>query len=352
MANLTLKNIQKSFGKVKVIHGIDMEIMDGEFIVIVGPSGCGKSTLLRMIAGLENVSDGDVLIDNIKVNGKEPMDRNIAMVFQNYALYPHMSVFNNMAYGLKIAGLPKSEIAERVKEAAMMLELDGLLDRKPRELSGGQRQRVAMGRAIVRQPAVFLFDEPLSNLDAKLRIQMRLEIKSLQQRLGTTSLYVTHDQIEAMTLADRMVVMNEGVAEQIGSPLDVFQKPETIFAAEFIGSPAMNMIKAVSDSQSLKLENGTTLKCPSQFNGDVWAGFRPEELIPDKKGKIVMQIKMIEPIGASTILHGTLKNSDIQIVSMLQGLLNPTERQTEMSFSIFPEAIHLFNRDNGKRIEY
>ncbi len=352
MANLTLKNIQKSFGKVKVIHGIDMEIMDGEFIVIVGPSGCGKSTLLRMIAGLENVSDGDVLIDNIKVNGKEPMDRNIAMVFQNYALYPHMSVFNNMAYGLKIAGLPKSEIAKRVQEGAMMLELDGLLDRKPRELSGGQRQRVAMGRAIVRQPAVFLFDEPLSNLDAKLRIQMRLEIKSLQQRLGTTSLYVTHDQIEAMTLADRMVVMNEGVAEQIGSPLDVFQKPETIFAAEFIGSPAMNIIKAATESQCLKLENGTTIKCTTQFNGDVWAGFRPEELIPDKKGKIVMQIKMIEPIGASTILHGSLKNSDIKLVSMLQGLLNPTERQTEMSFSISQEAIHLFNRDNGKRIEY
>ena len=352
MANLTLKNIQKSFGKVKVIHGIDMEVKDGEFIVIVGPSGCGKSTLLRMIAGLENVSDGDVLIDNLKVNDKEPMDRNIAMVFQNYALYPHMSVFNNMAYGLKIAGLPKSEIAERVKEGATMLELDGLLDRKPRELSGGQRQRVAMGRAIVRQPAVFLFDEPLSNLDAKLRIQMRLEIKSLQQRLGTTSLYVTHDQIEAMTLADRMVVMNEGVAEQIGSPLDVFQKPETIFAAEFIGSPAMNIIKAATESQCLKLENGTKIKCPTQFNGDVWAGFRPEELVPDEKGKIVMQIKMIEPIGASTILHGTLKNSDIQIVSMLQGLLNPTERQTEMSFSISPEAIHLFNRDNGKRIEY
>ena len=320
-------------------------------IVIVGPSGCGKSTLLRMIAGLENVSDGDVLIDNLKVNDKEPMDRNIAMVFQNYALYPHMSVFNNMAYGLKIAGLPKTEIAERVQQGAMMLELDGLLHRKPRELSGGQRQRVAMGRAIVRQPAVFLFDEPLSNLDAKLRIQMRLEIKSLQQRLGTTSLFVTHDQIEAMTLADRMVVMNEGVAEQIGSPLDVFQKPETIFAAEFIGSPAMNIIKSVSDGQILKLENGIILKCLTNFNGDIWAGLRPEDLTPDKKGKIIMQIKMVEPIGASTILHGTLKNSDTQIVSMVQGLLNPSDRLPEMSFSISPEAIHLFNRDTGKRID-
>ena len=351
MSGLILKNVKKSFGKVKVIHGIDLQVEDGEFIVIVGPSGCGKSTLLRMIAGLENVTYGDILIDNLKVNDKEPMDRNIAMVFQNYALYPHMSVFNNMAYGLKIAGLPKSEIAERVRQGAMMLELDGLLDRKPRELSGGQRQRVAMGRAIVRQPAVFLFDEPLSNLDAKLRIQMRLEIKSLQQRLGTTSLFVTHDQIEAMTLADRMVVMNEGVAEQIGSPMDVFQKPETVFAAQFIGSPAMNIIKAVPDRQSLKLENGTSLKCLTQSNGDVLVGLRPEDLMPDKKGKIVMQVKLVEPLGASTILHGTLKNSDTKIVSMVHGLLSPKDRLPEMSFSISPEAVHLFSQDTGKRIE-
>jgi len=261
-----------------------------------------------------------------------------------------MSVFNNMAYGLKIAGLPKSEIAERVRQGAIMLELDGLLDRKPRELSGGQRQRVAMGRAIVRQPVVFLFDEPLSNLDAKLRIQMRIEIKSLQQRLGTTSLFVTHDQIEAMTLADRMVVMNEGVAEQIGSPMDVFQKPETVFAAQFIGSPAMNIIKAVSDRQSLKLENGTSLKCLTQSIGDVLVGLRPEDLKPDKKGKIVMNVKLFEPIGASTILHGTLNNSDTKIVSVVQGLLSPKDRLSEMSFSISPEAIHLFSRDTGKRI--
>jgi len=350
MAGLILKNIKKSFGKVKVIHDIDLEVEDGEFIVIVGASGCGKSTLLRMIAGLENVTDGEILIDNIKVNDKEPMDRNIAMVFQNYALYPHMSVFKNMAYGLKIAGLPKAEITERVSQAATMLELDGLLDRKPRELSGGQRQRVAMGRAIVRQPVVFLFDEPLSNLDAKLRIQMRLEIKSLQQRLGTTSLFVTHDQIEAMTMADRMVVMNEGVAEQIGSPMDVFQKPETVFVAQFIGSPAMNIIKAVSDKLILKLENGSSLKCLTQSNGDVLVGLRPEDLIPDKKGEIVVDVKLFEPIGASTILHGTLINSDIKIVSVVQGLFSPKEMLSEMSFSISPEAIHLFNQDTGKRI--
>ena len=350
MAGLILKDIQKSFGNTKVLHGINMEISDGEFIVIVGPSGCGKSTLLRMIAGLENVTSGEILIDNLNVNNKEPMDRNIAMVFQNYALYPHMSVFKNMAYGLKIAGIPKLEISERVQEAAKMLELGGLLERKPRELSGGQRQRVAMGRAIVRKPAVFLFDEPLSNLDAKLRIQMRLEIKSLQQRLGTTSLFVTHDQVEAMTLADRMVVMNEGVTEQIGSPLDVFQKPETIFSAQFIGSPAMNLIKAVTDGQSIKLENGELLQCLTNFSGEVLVGLRPEDLLPDKKGEITIQIDMAEPIGASTILHGTLKNSGIKIVSMVQGLVDQKDLQKEMSFSISPEFIHLFNRESGKRI--
>ena len=350
MTDLTLRNIKKSFGKVRVIHGIDLEVEDGEFIVIVGPSGCGKSTLLRMVAGLESVTDGDILIDNIKVNDKEPMDRNIAMVFQNYALYPHMTVFDNMAYGLKIAGMPKVEIAKRVKQGAIMLEIESLLERKPRELSGGQRQRVAMGRAIVRQPKVFLFDEPLSNLDAKLRIHMRLEIKSLQQRLGTTSLFVTHDQIEAMTLADRMLVMNEGVAEQIGSPMDVFKKPETVFAAQFIGSPTMNIIKAVSDNQTIKLENGTSLKCLTQSDGDVLVGLRPEELKPDKKGKIIMNLKSLEPIGASTILHGTLKNSDNKIVAVVQELLSPADRISEMKFSVSPEAIHLFSQDTGKRI--
>ena len=212
MANVALRNIKKSFGSTAVIHGIDVDVADGEFIVIVGPSGCGKSTLLRMIAGLETVTSGDVLIDGDNVNHREPMDRDIAMVFQNYALYPHMSVRQNMGYGLKIAGLPRDAIAAKVEEAAQLLELQPLLDRKPRQLSGGQRQRVAMGRAIVREPAVFLFDEPLSNLDAKLRVQMRLEIRELQSKLGVTSLYVTHDQVEAMTMADRMIVMNEGVA--------------------------------------------------------------------------------------------------------------------------------------------
>jgi len=244
MATVSLNDIKKSFGPTDVIHGITTEIADGEFIVIVGPSGCGKSTLLRMVAGLETVSDGEVQIGGVRANEKEPMDRDIAMVFQNYALYPHMSVRQNMGYGLKIAGLPKAEINAKVVEAAKLLQLELLLDRKPKQLSGGQRQRVAMGRAIVREPAVFLFDEPLSNLDAKLRVQMRLEIRELQSKLGITALYVTHDQVEAMTMADRMIVMNAGVAEQIGTPLEVYETPRTLFAAQFIGSPSMNIIDA------------------------------------------------------------------------------------------------------------
>jgi len=242
MATITLKQIKKSYGKTEVIHGVDLDVADGELIVIVGPSGCGKSTLLRMVAGLETVTDGQISIDGRVVNDLEPRERDIAMVFQNYALYPHMSVRKNLAYGLKIAKLPADEIERRVAKAAKMLQLDQYLDRKPRQLSGGQRQRVAMGRAIVREPAAFLFDEPLSNLDAKLRVQMRMEIKALQRELGITSLYVTHDQVEAMTMADRVVVMNEGVAEQIGPPLEVYRNPATMFVAGFIGSPPMNFI--------------------------------------------------------------------------------------------------------------
>src|SRR5712672_855964 len=243
MAQVHLRGVKKSYdNKLEVIHGIDMEIADGEFIVIVGPSGCGKSTLLRMVAGLERITGGQVAIGERVVNELEPKDRDIAMVFQNYALYPHMSVFANMAYGLKIRGMAKDEIDRRVRKAAKTLELGLFLDRRPRQLSGGQRQRVAMGRAIVREPAVFLFDEPLSNLDAKLRVQMRFEIQKLHRRLSTTSLYVTHDQVEAMTLAHRMIVMNAGRAEQIGTPMDVYEDPQTMFVAGFIGSPAMNFM--------------------------------------------------------------------------------------------------------------
>src|SRR5690349_24519727 len=242
MARVELRNVTKEYAGNEVIHGIDLQVADGEFIVIVGPSGCGKSTLLRMVAGLEAITGGEIVIGERVVNRLEPKDRDIAMVFQNYALYPHMSVFDNMAYGLRIRGLSKRDIDERVKRAADILELEPLLARTPRQLSGGQRQRVAMGRAIVREPAVFLFDEPLSNLDAKLRVQMRFEIQKLHRRLSTTSLYVTHDQVEAMTLAQRMVVMNGGRAEQIGSPMEVYENPQTLFVAGFIGSPSMNFL--------------------------------------------------------------------------------------------------------------
>src|SRR5512140_1320310 len=242
MAEIVLKDVKKSYTRgVPVIHGVTTSIADGEFIVIVGPSGCGKSTLLRMIAGLETITEGEIAIGGKVVNDVEPKDRNIAMVFQNYALYPHMSVYENMSYGLRIRRMPPAQINERVERAAKILELGALLQRRPRELSGGQRQRVAMGRAIVREPAAFLFDEPLSNLDAKLRVQMRLEIQKLHRRLRTTSIFVTHDQVEAMTLADRMIVMNAGVAEQVGRPIDVYDDPESLFVAGFIGSPAMNV---------------------------------------------------------------------------------------------------------------
>ena len=253
MAKINLQNIKKSYGKNNVIHDLSADIKDGELIVIVGPSGCGKSTLLRMIAGLEEINSGEIIINEKKMNDLEPMERNIAMVFQNYALYPHMTVFENMSYGLKIQKTPKDEIISRVNEAAEILELSKLLERKPNQLSGGQRQRVAMGRAIVRKPDVFLFDEPLSNLDAKLRVQMRLEIKKLQRKLNVTSLYVTHDQVEAMTLADKMIVMNEGNVEHIGTPLDVYQKPQTLFTAQFIGSPAMNILNGTVKDGEVKI---------------------------------------------------------------------------------------------------
>lgn len=264
MASVELRDIRKSYAALDVIHGISLDIADGEFIALVGPSGCGKSTLLRMIAGLEEITDGDILIGDKVVNGMTPRERNIAMVFQSYALYPHMTVAENMGFNLKLAGQPKNVIEERVAEAARMLDLGKLLDRKPSQLSGGQRQRVAMGRAVVRNPAVFLFDEPLSNLDAKLRVQMRSEIKALHQKVGTTSIYVTHDQIEAMTLADRVVVLNHGRVEQQGTPLELYKTPANLFVAAFIGSPAMNLIEGVVDGEgdqpAARLKDGTAIR--------------------------------------------------------------------------------------------
>ncbi len=283
MGAIRLSKVEKVYGKGaganKVIHGVDVDITDGEFIVIVGPSGCGKSTLLRMVAGLEEISGGEISIAGRVVNELEPSERDIAMVFQNYALYPHMSVYDNMAYGLKIAKLSKAEIDTRVQKAAKILELGGLLDRKPRQLSGGQRQRVAMGRAIVRQPAVYLFDEPLSNLDAKLRAQTRLEIQKLHRELGVTSLFVTHDQVEAMTLAERMMVMNAGIVEQIGTPDEVYQRPATTFVAGFIGSPPMNLIKGQAKGMSFVVDGRSLpLPSPAPRDGDCLMGVRPEHL--------------------------------------------------------------------------
>ena len=349
MATVSLENVKKSFGPTDVIHGIDIEIADGEFIVIVGPSGCGKSTLLRMVAGLETVTDGEIRIDAERANEKEPMDRDIAMVFQNYALYPHMSVRQNMGYGLKIAKLPKEQIDQKVTGAAKLLQLEPLLDRKPRQLSGGQRQRVAMGRAIVREPAVFLFDEPLSNLDAKLRVQMRLEIRELQEKLGITSLYVTHDQVEAMTMADRMIVMNGGIAEQIGTPLEVYETPRTLFAAQFIGSPAMNIFDARRENGTIKIRDLDV----GQSQGpdtELKLGIRPEHLISDEAGPLQAEIQMAEPLGANTLLHGHLTGSDSPITISLPGVHPIEGRHPNKRFSVASENMHLFDHITGKRL--
>ena len=347
MATLSLHNIKKSYGPVEVIHRLSVDIKDGEFIVIVGPSGCGKSTLLRMVAGLETLSSGEIHINGTYVNEIEPMDRDIAMVFQNYALYPHMSVRQNMAYGLKIAKVPASVIATKVQDAAKLLQLDPYLDRKPKELSGGQRQRVAMGRAIVRQPAVFLFDEPLSNLDAKLRVQMRLEIKQLQENLGITSLYVTHDQVEAMTMADRMIVMNEGIAEQIGTPLEVYQTPQTLFTAQFIGSPAMNILSAEIKSGKIITE-GLYLGVANVVDGPVFLGIRPEHAIIDSEGSLLVNIFHTEPLGANTLFHGKLGAQPFTIsVSGIHKISKPGE---EIKLSVKSENKHLFHHHSGRRI--
>jgi sn-glycerol 3-phosphate transport system ATP-binding protein len=349
MTKINLNNIKKSFGKNTVIQDLSVDINDGELIVIVGPSGCGKSTLLRMIAGLEEVNSGDIIINNKNVNNLEPMERNIAMVFQNYALYPHMTVFENMSYGLKIQKTPKDEINSRVKEAAEILELSELLERKPNQLSGGQRQRVAMGRAIVRKPDVFLFDEPLSNLDAKLRVQMRLEIKKLQRKLNVTSLYVTHDQVEAMTLADKMIVMNEGNVEHIGTPLDVYQQPKSLFTAQFIGSPAMNILKGTADGNEIKIGD-FKIKSENSYSGEVNFGIRPEHLTIDDNGPIKAAVEFIELIGSNTLIHCRIKNSNEVIVVSIPGIIQENLSRKEIKLNFDQSKIHLFNTKDNSRI--
>ena len=358
MANVSLNNIFKSFGKNEVIHGITCDIQDGEFIVILGPSGCGKSTLLRMVAGLEEISQGEIAIDDKVVNQLEPAERDIAMVFQNYALYPHMTVFKNMAYGLKIRRMPKEEIERRVRRAADILELSDLLDRKPRQLSGGQRQRVAMGRCIVREPKVFLFDEPLSNLDAKLRVQMRLELRNLHENLGITSIYVTHDQVEAMTLGDRLIVMKDGYADQIGKPLEVYEKPQTEFVAGFIGSPSMNFFDAdlQGDGKTVSFPGVASMPIPenglSAHSGqNVRLGIRPEHLIISQSGEGVMQLGVdhVETLGADTLIHGHLGETDSNLTLRLAGVHN-FEKNTLIPLDIPDDKLHLFDKETGARL--
>ena len=334
MASITLQNIVKAYGTgaktVPVIHNLNAQINDGEFVVIVGPSGCGKSTLLRMVAGLEEITGGLISIGDRIVNDLEPAERDIAMVFQNYALYPHMSVFENMAYGLKIAKVSMADIQARVDKAAGILELSNLLQRKPRELSGGQRQRVAMGRAIVRQPQVFLFDEPLSNLDAKLRAQTRLEIQKLHRELGITSLFVTHDQVEAMTLAQRMIVMNAGVMEQFGTPEEVYNRPASTFVASFIGSPPMNLLA----------------QAPGLIAGQI-LGIRPEHLELSNQGW-ELRVDTVELLGAERLVHAHLGN---EVLTLRLDASIPAPKVGEL-FHAMPKSgcIHHFNAETGKRL--
>jgi sn-glycerol 3-phosphate transport system ATP-binding protein len=354
MAKVELHDVKKRFGTIEVIKGVSVDVEDGEFVVIVGPSGCGKSTLLRMVAGLEAITSGEIVIGDRVVNQLEPKDRDIAMVFQNYALYPHMSVYANMAYGLKIRGFAKSDIEARVQRAAKILELDAsLLQRKPRELSGGQRQRVAMGRAIVREPAVFLFDEPLSNLDAKLRVQMRLEIQQLHRNLGTTTLYVTHDQVEAMTLAHRMVVMSAGRTEQIGTPAEVYQHPTTQFVAGFIGSPAMNFLRGRADATGLVLSGDGHLAVPvppALAGRELVLGIRPEhlEVCEPDQALLTLRTEMCEMLGADTLVHGMF-GKDL-LVARLSAAEHPAPGQA-LPVRPLPGYLHWFDAASGARLE-
>uniref|UniRef100_E1TIJ2 ABC transporter related protein n=1 Tax=Burkholderia sp. (strain CCGE1003) TaxID=640512 RepID=E1TIJ2_BURSG len=359
MAAVQLSGIYKRYGDTQVVHGIDLHIDDGEFVVLVGPSGCGKSTLMRMVAGLEEISGGDLLIGNTRANHLPPQQRNISMVFQSYALYPHLSVYENIAFGPRIRKEAPASFKPRIEAAAKMLNLGGYLDRLPRALSGGQRQRVAMGRAVVREPSLFLFDEPLSNLDAKLRVQMRTEIKALHQRLKNTVIYVTHDQIEAMTMADRIVVMNAGRIEQIGRPLELYDRPENLFVASFLGSPSMNFAEGVvvkhahASGLALKLADGSEIvleRAPASATtgAKVTLGVRPEHIetvtqTPD----VTMQVEVIEPTGAETHLYGKIGGNTWCVTTRQRSEMQPGERVTLR----LPAAhIHLFDTESGRRL--
>jgi multiple sugar transport system ATP-binding protein len=356
MASVSFRNIEKAYGSTKVIHGISFEIADGEFMVLVGPSGCGKSTLLRMLAGLEEITGGEIAIDTRVVNDVESKDRDIAMVFQSYALYPHMTVRDNMGFSLRLRKAPQAEIDQRVADAAKILDLDPYLHRFPRELSGGQRQRVAMGRAIVRDPKVFLFDEPLSNLDAKLRVAMRAEIKALHQRLKTTTVYVTHDQIEAMTMADRIVVMHDGVVEQIGAPLELYDHPDNLFVAQFIGSPAMNIVdgtlRRAGPAAFVEAAGGVRWPVGAGAGADgeaVALGVRPEHLGLTVPGgdAVPAEIVVVEPTGAETELVLQVGDEKVLLVTHGRPDVRPGEK---IGLALDPAKLHLFDRTSGRRL--
>jgi len=354
MASVAVRDVKKAFGATQVLHGVSIDIEDGAFVILVGPSGCGKSTLLRMIAGLEQVGGGDIVIGDRVVNDVAPKDRDIAMVFQNYALYPHMTVGDNMGFSLKLRGTPKASIKEQVGRAAAILGLTNLLDRYPRQLSGGQRQRVAMGRAIVRDPQVFLFDEPLSNLDAKLRVAMRTEIKELHQRLGTTTVYVTHDQIEAMTMADKIVVMHDGRVEQMGAPLELYDRPDNLFVAGFIGSPAMNFLQGRIEGgdgmATFVTENGKRMPVPqapvASVGRPVTLGIRPEHLVLSDQG-VEAEVVVIEPTGSEVQIFTRVDGHDLVAVFRERHLFQPGEI---IRLAPEPGKVHLFDAASGMRL--
>lgn len=361
MANINLQNVIKRYGKLEVVHGINLDIEHNEFVVLVGPSGCGKSTTLRMIAGLEDISDGSIIIGEREVNDLPPRKRNISMVFQNYALYPHMSVRENLGFGLKIAGLGQEELNQRVNEAAEILGLDELMERAPAELSGGQRQRVAMGRAIVRHPDAFLFDEPLSNLDAKLRVQMRTEIKKLHHKVKTTVVYVTHDQVEAMTLADRIVIMKDGYIEQVGTPIEVFNNPVNTFVASFIGSPPMNLLPAKIKGKSIELGDGVTLPLPKRYGGKVTdggnyvIGIRPDYLVygsvansdGGETAKMKLNVELAELLGTETLLYTSINGKEVLGKMFNHEDINPG---TALEFTLALDKVHIFDAQDSKAV--
>jgi multiple sugar transport system ATP-binding protein len=350
MANVSIREVRKSFGSTQVLHGVSVEIEDGEFVILVGPSGCGKSTLLRMIAGLENITGGEIAIGGRVVNNVAPKERDIAMVFQNYALYPHMTVRDNMAFSLSLARVPKATIDQQVARAAQILGLTQFLNRYPRQLSGGQRQRVAMGRAIVRDPQVFLFDEPLSNLDAKLRVAMRAEIKELHQRLTTTTVYVTHDQIEAMTMADKIVVMNGGRVEQIGAPLELYDRPNNLFVAGFIGSPAMNFLQGRIGDGAFVAEGGAALPLPGKGNGangkPAVYGVRPEHFRLDSQG-LPAVVHVVEPTGSETQVMAEFAGASVICAFRERVSAKPGET---IRITPEPALVHLFDAGSGERL--